>query len=132
MIEDTKIEASALLRTHVDKSPYTLNEIALMSGFHGPEMLEGILRGDLRIPLDKAMPLAQALGCDGRNLFVLVLKSWFGAEFVKTIEKVFANGTASAVERGWIVFLRDFYGDHVPELTPTLRRRLRLLVSSPG
>lgn len=132
MTDDTKSDISTLLRTHVDESPYTLNELAILCGFHGPEMLEGILRGELRVPLDKVMPLAKAIGCDGRTLFVLVLKSWFGAELVNTIEEVFANDTGSAVERGWIAFLRDFYGDGIPELTPTLRRRLRLLVSLPG
>jgi hypothetical protein len=132
MIEEIKNEISNLLRVHVDVSPYTLNEIVLMCGFHGPEMLEGILRGEVRVPLDKAMPLAKAIGCDERNLFVLVLKSWFGSELVNTIEEVFASDTASTVERGWIAFLREFYGDPIPELTPTLRRRLRLLVSLPG
>jgi hypothetical protein len=132
MIDDVKAEISTLLRAHVDKSPYTLNEIAILCGFHGPEMLEGILRGELRVPLDKAMPLAKAIGCDRRTLFALVLKSWFGAELVNTVEEVFSDDAASAVERGWIAFLRDFYGDRIPELTPTLRRRLRLLVSLPG
>lgn len=132
MIDDTKAQISTLLRAHVDESPYSLNEIAILCGFHGPEMLEGILSGELRIPLDKAMPLAKAIECDGRTLFALVLKSWFGVELVNTIEEVFTNDAASAVERGWIAFLRDFYGDRIPELTPTLRRRLRLLVSLPG
>lgn len=132
MIDDTKAHISTLLKAHVDESPYSLNEIAIQCGFHGPEMLEGILRGEFRVPLDKAMPLANAMGCDGRTLFVLVLKSWFGADLVNTIEEVFANDAGSAVERGWIAFLRDFYGDPIPELTPTLRRRLRLLVSLPG
>lgn len=132
MIDDTKAQISTLLRAHVDESPYSLNEIAILCGFHGPEMLEGILRGELRVPLDKAMPLAKAIGCDGRALFLLVLKSWFGVELVNTIDEVFTNDAASAVERGWIAFLRDFYGDRIPELTPTLRRRLRLLVSLPG
>ncbi|MCQ2005267.1 hypothetical protein [Rhizobium sp. NRK18] len=131
MIEEIKNEISNLLRAHVDVSPYTLNEIAILCGFHGPEILEGILTGKLRVPLDKAMPLAKAIGCDERNLFVLVLKSWFGAELVNKVEEVFASDTASAVERDWIAFLREFYGDRIPELTPTLRRRLRLLVSLP-
>lgn len=49
MIDDTKAEISTLLRAHIDESPYTLNEIAILCGFHGPEMLEGILRGELRV-----------------------------------------------------------------------------------
>lgn len=131
-MQESKIEAAALLRKHAGASDYSLNEIALLCGFQSPDMLEGILRGELRVPLDKAMALAKAIGCDGRTFFVLVLKSWFGAELVNTIEEVFANDTGSDVERDWIRFLRDSCEDRVPELTPTLRRRLRLLVSLPG
>ncbi|NOV15445.1 hypothetical protein E5S70_04970 [Ensifer adhaerens] len=132
MNKEHTLKIAALVQGHLDASPYSVGEVAVLSGFKGPEMLEGIARGDFRVPLDKVLLLAQALGCDKRQLFVLVLTSWFGAEFVRMVEEVFAGGSASSTEQGWIGFLREFYGENIPELTPSLRRRLRLLASLPS
>lgn len=55
----------------------TAYEVAVLSDFQRPEVLAGILRGDFRVPLDKALPLAKALGCDEKLLFKLVMSSWF-------------------------------------------------------
>ncbi|KQY16310.1 hypothetical protein ASE23_20210 [Rhizobium sp. Root73] len=120
------------IKEHLETSAYSMGEIALLVGSQSIEVVEGFVRGDLRIPLDKALPLAQALGCDKRKLFVLVLTSWFGTEFVKTIEDVLVDGSASTAEQGWIDFLRGSFGNNVPELTPSLRRRLRLVASLPS
>ncbi|MDX0695443.1 hypothetical protein [Sinorhizobium medicae] len=129
MDKEHTLKIAALVQGHLDASPYSVDEVAVLSGFKGPEMLEGIARGDARVPLDKVLLLAQALGCDKRQLLVLVLTSWFGPEFVKTVEEVFIGNSASAAERDWISFLREVYGENVPALTPALRRRLRLLAS---
>lgn len=120
------------IQDHLETCHYSVGEIALLLGFRSTEMVEGFVRGDLRVPLDKVLPLSQALGCDKRQLFVLVLASWFGTEFVKTIEEVLASDSTSSAEQGWIGFLREFYGQNVPALTPSLRRRLRLLASLPS
>lgn len=126
------LKIAELVQGHLDASPYSVGEVAVLSGFKGPEMLEGIARGDVRVPLDKVLLLAQALGCDKRQLFALVFKSWFGTEFVKTVEEVFIGNSPSAAEQDWISILREFYGENVPALTSALRRRLRLLASMPG
>lgn len=120
------------IQDHLETCHYGAGEIALLLGCRSTEMVEGFVRGDLRVPLDKVLPLSQALGCDKRRLFVLVLTSWFGTEFVKTVEEVLAGDSASAAEQGWISFLRELYGENLPALTPALRRRLRLLVSLPS
>ena len=132
MTKEHTLKIAALVQGHLDASPYSVGEVAVLSGFQGPEMLDGIARGDLRVPLEKVLPLAQALGCDKRQLFTLVLNSWFGTEFVKTVEEVLVGDSASVAEQGWISSLREFYGEDVPELTPLLRRRLRLLLGLPS
>ena len=132
MTEKHKISASSLIQEHLAESPYSLNEVALLSGFQRPEVLEGILRADFRVPLDKVLPLAKALGCDEKLLFKLVMSSWFGADFVKTIEEVFGGKSLSETENGWIGFLREFHSENVPELTTQMRRRLRLVLRLPG
>ncbi len=130
MNSEHKSAVAQFIQAHLETCPYSVGEIALVVGCRSTEMFEGFVRGDLRVPLDKVRPLAQALGCDKRRLLVLVLTSWFGSEFVKTVEEVLA--AASPAEQGWIDSLREFYGESVPELTPSLRRRLRLLVSLPS
>ncbi|EDQ31791.1 hypothetical protein HPDFL43_21809 [Hoeflea phototrophica DFL-43] len=132
MIEEHKIAVSALIQKNLAECPYSLNEVAMLSGFQRPEVLEGVLRGDFRVPLDKVLPLAKALGCDEKLLFKLVMNSWFGVDFVKTIEDVFGGNVLSVAENGWIDFLREFHSENVPELTTQMRRRLRLLLKLPG
>lgn len=127
-----KSAVAQVIQAHLEKCPYSVGEIAILAGCPSFEMFEGFVRGDLRVPLDKALPLAQALGCDKRQFFVLVLASWFGREFVEALEEVLAGDAASTAEQGWINYLREFYRENVPELTPSLRRRLRLLVSLPS
>lgn len=132
MIENYKLHVSKLLQKHLAECPYSLNEVAVLSDFKRPEVLEGISRGDFRVPLDKVLPLAKALGCDEKLLFKLVMRSWFGADFVKTIEEVFGGKSLSETENGWIGFLREFHSENVPELTTPMRRRLRLVLRLPG
>ncbi len=132
MNSERNLAVARLIQEHLEPCPYSVEEIALLLGCRNTEMVEGFIRGDMRVPLDKTLLLAQALGCDKRQLFVLVLKSWFGTEFVKTVEEVFIGNSVSANEQGWISFLREVYGENVPALTPALRRRLRLLVSLPS
>ncbi|SSC66251.1 hypothetical protein [Ciceribacter selenitireducens] len=95
-------------------------------------MINALANGDARVPLAKVMTLANALGCDEKQLFVLVLKSWFGSEFVNTLESVFKDTLASSNEQTWLSFFRDLYGDNLPELNQSLRRRLRLMAGLPG
>lgn len=111
---------------------YSLGEIAYLSGFQSVEMLEAIARGERRVPLDKVLRLADALGCEKRQLFILVLRSWFESEFANTIEDVFTSSSTSSAEQSWLNFLRELYGENIPELTPALRRRLRLFARVPN
>jgi hypothetical protein len=132
MNSERNLAVARLIQEHLETCPYSVEEIALLLGCRNTEMVEGFICGDMRVPLDKMLPLSQALGCDKRQLFALVLKSWFGAEFVKMVEEVFIRNSASVTEQDWISFLRDVYGENVPALTPALRRRVRLLVSLPS
>lgn len=132
MSSERNSEVACFIQGHLEKCGYTVGEITLLLGFQSTDMVEGFCRGDRKVPLDKVQLLAHALGCDKRRLFVLVLKSWFDAEFVKMLEDIFRGDCALADEQGWIGFLRESFGDQIPELTPTLRRRLRLLASVPS
>ncbi len=125
------LEVASFVREHIEKCDYKVEEITLLLGFQNTEVVDGICRGDRKVPLDKVNALSEALGCERRRLFLLVLNSWFDTDFVKMLEDVFADGSASAVEQEWINFLRERYSGNIPELTPQLQRRFRLLVSLP-
>ncbi|MBB2836282.1 UNVERIFIED_ORG: hypothetical protein GGD51_006478 [Rhizobium esperanzae] len=132
MNSDRNSEVAKFIQAHLANSPYTVEEITLLLGFRGPDMVEGFLRGDRKVPLDKVQVLAEALGCDRRQLFESVLRSWFDIEFLDAIKEIFAGGSSSSTEQEWIRFLRELYGENIPELTPALRRRLRLFASVPS
>jgi hypothetical protein len=132
MNSERNSEVAKFIQAHLENSPYTVEEITLLLGFRGPDMVEGFLRGDRKVPLDKVQVLAEALGCDRRQLFESVLRSWFGIEFLDAIKEIFAGGSSSFTEQEWIRFLRELYGENIPELTPALRRRLRLFASVPS
>ncbi|MGO6781234.1 hypothetical protein GR211_16665 [Rhizobium leguminosarum] len=132
MNSERNSEVAKFIQAHLENSPYTVEEITLLLGFRGPDMVEGFLRGDRKVPLDKVQVLAEALGCDRRQLFESVLRSWFGIEFLDAIKEIFAGGSSSSTEQEWIRFLRELYGENIPELTPALRRRLRLFASVPS
>ncbi|OBY05061.1 hypothetical protein BAE36_22190 [Rhizobium leguminosarum bv. trifolii] len=130
MNSESNSEVAKFIQAHLEISPYTVEEITLLLGFRSPDMVEGFLRGERKVPLDKVLPLADALGCDKRQLFESVLRSWFDIEFLDAIKEIFAGG--SSTEQEWISFLRELYGENIPELTPALRRRLRLFASVPS
>ncbi|ACE89841.1 hypothetical protein RHECIAT_CH0000854 [Rhizobium etli CIAT 652] len=132
MNSERNSEVAKFIRAHLANSPYSVEEITLLLGFRGPDMVEGFLRGERKVPLDKVLPLAEALGCDRRQLFESVLKSWFDIEFLDAIKEIFACGSPSSTEQEWTRFLRELYGENIPELTPALRRRIRLFASLPS
>ncbi|MBY3211504.1 hypothetical protein [Rhizobium laguerreae] len=132
MNSERNSEVAKFMQAHLENSPYSMEEITLLLGFQSPDMVEGFLRGERKVPLDKVLPLADSLGCDKRQLFESVLRSWFDIEFLDAIKEIFAGGSSSSTEQEWIRFLRELYGENIPELTPALRRRLRLFVSVPS
>jgi hypothetical protein len=130
MSNPTHMAVAKFIETHVSSSPYSVGEITAFCGFKSSEMIEGFIRGEWRVPIDKVPPLAQALGCDKRQLFILVLSSWFDKGIVSELEE--ALGSVSPAESSWLVCLREFYAGQVPKITPNSRRRLRLIVGLPG
>lgn len=132
MSDVVQIPTAKFIETHVKSSPYSVGEIAILCGFKNGEMIEGFITGERKVPLDKVLPLAQALECDRRQLFSLALRSWFGEAFVNDMEDIFGASADSPAERSWLICLREFYAGQIPEITPNLRRRLRLIIGLPS
>lgn len=121
-----------MVQLALDNCPYSSSEVAHLTGFKSAEIVEGIGRGDWRVPLDKVPALAAALGCDRQQLSALVIKTWYAPDILHTIQEAFAINLFSAAERSWINFLRETFGESIPHLTPSLRRRVRLLANLPA
>lgn len=118
------------IEEHANHSPYSYEELALLCGFKTSDMIYAFMRGERKVPLDKVAPLAEALGCDSGQLFVLALKTWFSDELFNQLEECFGTIKENSAERSWIVALRETYKGDVPEVTVKMRRRLQILAGS--
>ncbi|EJL51628.1 hypothetical protein PMI09_04418 [Rhizobium sp. CF122] len=128
MLAALQTPIARFIEEHANRSCYSYEEIALLCGFKTSDMIYCFMRGDRKVPLDKVAPLAEALGCDSAQLFVLALKSWFSDELFNQLEECFGAMHGDKAERGWILALREVFGGEVPEITVKMRRRLQILV----
>ncbi len=128
MFESQQTLLAKFIEEHANKSPYSCEELALLCGFKTSDMIYAVVRGERKLPLDKVAPLAEALDCDRGQLFVLVMKSWFGVELINHIEECFGAMLKDGAERSWIIALREIYKGDVPEMTVKMRQRLKILV----
>jgi hypothetical protein len=132
MDAEHNLAVANFIQSHIEECGYSVAEVATLSGFKRVENLEAILRGDWKLSMDKVSSLAGALGCNKQQLFMLAFTSWFRADFERECEEAFAAKRSKSTERTWISFLRELYSGDVPNLTPSLRRRIKLLTSMPG
>ncbi|MCF6369500.1 hypothetical protein [Rhizobium halophilum] len=132
MLVEQQTPIARFIQEHADRSCYSYEEIALLCGFKTSDMIYMFMRGERKVPLDKVAPLAEALGCDSAQLFVLALKSWFSTELFNQVEECFGAMHENKAERGWILALREIFGGEVPELTVKMRSRLRILARISG
>ena len=128
MLPAQQTPIARFIEEHANRSCYSYDEIALLSGFNTSDMIYCFMRGERKVPLDKVAPLAEALGCDSAQLFVLALKSWFSDELFYQLEECFGAMQADDAERSWIRVLREIFGGELPEITVSMRRRLQMLV----
>jgi len=131
MLTEQQTPLARFIEEHANRSPYSYSEIAILCGFKTDALIYAFMRGEIRLPLDKVAPLAEAIGCDSAQLFVLALKSWFSAELFGQIEECFLESDEEDnIERVWLLAIREIYSGKVPELTVKLRRRLRLVLKT--
>jgi hypothetical protein len=128
MLPTQQTPIARFIEEHANRSCYSYDEIALLCGFKTSDMIYCFMRGERKVPLDKVAPLAEALGCDSAQLFVLALKSWFSDELFYQLEECFGAMQADDAERSWIRALREIFGGEIPEITVSMHRRLQMLV----
>jgi len=99
----------------------------MLCGLEDLDSISTYLRGDRRLPLDLVEPIAHVLECDRSKLFILTLRTWFDESFISLLEESFGSAQQTEAERSWLVALREIYQGDVPEITATMRRRIRIL-----
>jgi hypothetical protein len=116
------------IEEQANRSCYSYEEIAILCGFKTSDMIYAFMRGERKVPLDKVAPLAEALGCDSAQLFMLALRSWFTEDLFNQVEECFGAMQDNKAERGWLMAIREIFGGEVPEITVKMRRRLQFVI----
>ena len=131
MLEKRETPLAKFIKDHADRSERSYEEIAILCGFKTDALVHGFTRGEVRLPLDKVTLLAQAIGCDDKQLFRLTLKAWFSDEIFDQMQDAFLpDPSTGIVERNWLQFIRELIGGELPEMSDQFRRRLRLVLRS--
>ncbi|WP_158743645.1 hypothetical protein [Acidisphaera sp. L21] len=113
----------------INACPKTQTEIAFEIGYGNQNLITMFKRGVTRVPEDKIVPLATALGADAPRL-VRLWCSVYSPKILAVIEGMMRNTVLSAQELSWIEGLREEYGeDHVPMF---LRRLIKRAPASVG
>ncbi|CAN7151591.1 hypothetical protein [Rhizobium sp. LjRoot254] len=93
MFTEQKFAVAKFIDENVKRSPLTAAEIALECGFRSEKTLLAFRRAEIRLPLDKVAPLADAIECNKSELLTLVLKSWFPTDVVELLQTSLAPAT---------------------------------------
>lgn len=113
---DRKIsEIALLMRERIESSGKTLNELAIAMGYNKGNIISMMKNGDTKVPINKAVVIAQALNIDPNYFIRLALRQWFADELDPVWE--FLDGIVSANETKLIRAVRDAYDDKVPSFT---------------
>jgi hypothetical protein len=131
MLEKQQTPLAKFIEDNPKRSGYSFEEIGIMCGFKTADLIYAFMRGEIRLPLDKVVPMAEALSCDSGQLFTLALKEWFSQQIFEQMEEAFlAFPSLDTVELGWLKVIRDIFGGKVPEINDRFKRRLQLVLSS--
>jgi hypothetical protein len=106
----------------------TEDSIANEIGYQRPQTLHMITSGEMKLPLDKVLPLSRALNCEPAELFELALRQYMSAPEVDELCGSFDANARS----GGVVHKRTVAGGKAPPLTPAERDDLERIVGSAG
>ena len=113
-----------LICATIDASDKSQRQIALDAGFDKPNVLSMIKTGIMKVPMDKIVPLADALGLDRAMFLSLGLRAYMPS-LLEVVEEQYGF-LVSANERRWIAAIREISGGRNPSLTPKIRKMLEL------
>lgn len=74
--ESNKVTVASLLSKCFKESGLTHDQFATELGYQTPKMINLLLLGAIKLPINKVIPAAQALGCDPASLLGVVLDEY--------------------------------------------------------
>lgn len=96
-------------------------QVAAEAGFRSLNIVNMMKKGDAKVPLDRAVGLANALGVDPAHFFVLVLDQYLPAD---TPEGMLMTTLLSNKEKEIIAFIREISEGSDPGLNQHRREAL--------
>lgn len=108
------------------RSRKSQGEVARQAGFPNPNVISMLKSGASKLPLDRVLPLAEALETDPRHLLVLALEQIAGSTASRAIEEIIGT-VVSRNELAWLEEIRDASGGSDPALTSRSRVQLRAI-----
>ncbi|MBO6508749.1 MAG: helix-turn-helix transcriptional regulator [Roseibium sp.] len=103
-------------------------EVAMEAGYDKPNMISMMKTGTARVPLDKVLPLANALETDPALFFRLALEQYW-PDSAEAISKIFGI-VPSKNERDIMQYIRNITDGKDPALTPEIQKGLDKTFSS--
>ncbi|GAA2864910.1 hypothetical protein GGQ99_001624 [Aminobacter niigataensis] len=94
--------------------------------FLAGSLFQMILRGDVKLPLDRVEEVALVLGVDARQLFRLAARQFYDEEAICLFERMFGASMTNE-EQKWLHEIRSAAEGHVSEPNATARRLVRAL-----
>jgi hypothetical protein len=95
MMNHKETAIAKCIRAALDKGDYDIQDVASRLGFRAPNMITAIAAGDIKLPLDKAFPLADILKEDRFEFFMMALEQHLDgrtmAEFREAIKTHFGR-----------------------------------------
>jgi hypothetical protein len=121
---DSKV--AKFMTKRIDELGKPNREIAQLAGFTGgPNIISMIKNGDVKLPLERVVPMARALGADPKSLMRMALEQYMPFDKYPEIASVLSD-ILSDNEREILEFIRDVAGENaVPGLNDHRRKALK-------
>lgn len=106
-----------------------LNLEGLNGTFGSPEhLLQLVLNGKAKLPLDKVEDVAAFIGCDAQGLFRLPLQQFYHDDNIQLLERMFGEPERNPAEEAWLSLIRRATGRRLKPPSQVGRRLVAALL----
>ena len=131
MPEKQNAALANFIAEHANSCGASYDEIGLRCGFRNGNLIHAFARREIRPPLNKIEALAEALGCDKRQLFNLTFQEWFTPTLFLEMREMFSDGPCLLQEeKQWLEALYDDFGGVLPKIDDQLREKLQTFINA--
>jgi hypothetical protein len=116
------------LSQHLDGSGISLGDLANNGGAGEEKLLELVMGGRAKLPLDRVMSVSAFTGCDPQQLFRASLEQFYSTEVVELFVKMLGPAV-TAEEQEWLEVIRSASRGQVNPPSRLSRNLIRAAVS---